>query len=44
MNQEKLKNEESAENECSENNYVNTRIKHNEYVVCTKEYRQNQKI
>ena len=44
MNQKKSKNEENAENERSEDNCVNTRIKHDEYAVCTKEYRRNQKI
>ena len=44
MNQEKLRNKENAENERSENNCVDTRIKHDEYAVCTKKYRRNQKI
>ena len=44
MNQEKLKNEENVKNECNENNCVDTRIKYNEYVIYTKEYRRNQKI
>ena len=44
MNQKKLKNEESAEDERSEDNCVDTRIKHDEYVVYMKEYRRSQKI
>ena len=44
MNQEKLKDEENVKNEYNENNCVDTQIRHDEYAVCTKEYRQNQKI
>ena len=44
MNQKKLKDEKNVKNKYSENNCVDTRIKHNEYVVCTKEYCRNQKI
>ena len=38
MNQENSKNKENAKDERSENNCVDTRIKHDKYVVCTKEY------
>ena len=38
INQKKLKIKEVAENKRSENDYINIKIKHNEYVVCTKEY------
>ena len=44
INQRKLKNKENAKNKCNEDNCVDTQIKHNEYVVCTKKYRRNQKI
>ena len=44
MNQEKLRNEKNAEDERSKNNCVDTQIKHDEYVVCTKKYRRSQKI
>ena len=44
INQRKLKDEENAKNERNENSCVDTRIKHDEYAVCTKEYRQSQKI
>ena len=44
MNQEKSKNKKNAKDECNEDNCVDTRIKHNEYVVYMKEYRRNQKI
>ena len=44
MNQKELKNEKNAEDERNESNCVKTRIKHNEYVVCTKEYRRSQKV
>ena len=39
MNQEKSKNEKNAKNKHNENNYVNTQVKHDEYVVYIKEYR-----
>ena len=41
MNQKKLKKEKNTEDERSENNCVDTQIKHDEYIVCTKEYRRN---
>ena len=44
MNQRKSKNEKNAKDERNENNCVDTRIKHDEYAVCTKKYRRNQKI
>ena len=44
MNQEKSKDEKNAEDEHNKNNCVDTRIKHDEYAVCTKENRRNQKI
>ena len=44
INQEKLKDEKNAENERSEDNCINTQIKHDEYVACTKEYYRSQKI
>ena len=44
MNQEKSRNEKNAENKRSEDNCVDTQIKYNEYVVCTKEDHRNQKI
>ena len=44
MNQRKSKNEKNAENERNEDNCVDTRIKHDEYAACTKEYRRSQKI
>ena len=44
MNQKKSKNEKNAKDERNEDNCVDTQVKHNEYVVCTKEYRRSQKI
>ena len=44
MNQERLKDEENAKNEYNKNNCVDTQIKHDEYIVCIKEYRRSQKI
>ena len=44
MNQRRSRNEENAEDERSESNCVNTQIRHDEYVVCTKKYRRSQKI
>ena len=41
MNQRKSRNEENAEDERSEDNCVDTQVRHNEYVVCTKEYRRS---
>ena len=44
INQRKSKDEENAEDERSENNCVDTRVKHDKYVICTKKYRRSQKI
>ena len=44
INQEKSRDEENAENERNKNNCVNTQVKHDKYVACTKEYHRNQKI
>ena len=41
MNQKKSRNEENAKNEHNKNNCVDTQVKHDEYAVCTKEYRRN---
>ena len=41
MNQEKSKDEENIKDERNEDNCVNTRIKHDEYIICMKRYHRS---
>ena len=44
MNQKEIRDETSAKNECSRDDYFDTRIKHREHADCMQEYRRSQKI